>query len=170
METWSSSPPGFTNSKTGLAFTPEHGDLADFVGDTIDTFYQYFGQIGRIEIQRAEKALQAEGSSIPHPMMDSRISEDFPHEWLTYQSFDQSLTPIIVHQMAIHAHLGRDMKNVSRNILTAKDELDGMERSHNSRPEDYTVELHVDVRSHSEVWSFVCRGKASCQDLEVSNG
>lgn len=107
--------------------TPE-SDLADFVGETLDTFYQYFGQLGRIEIQRRQQALTTDGRSpssmIPHQLIDSRIAEDFPHEWLEYQRYDQSVSRIIVHQMAIHTHMGRDMSSVNRNIRTAVEEME----------------------------------------------
>jgi hypothetical protein len=132
-------------------------DLAAFVGETLDTFHQYFAQIARIQIEQDNSIMQVEHgrsttSLIPHQLMDARIAEDFPAQWLEYQRYDQSISRIIVNQMAIHAHLGRDMNEVNLNIRVAVDEMKKMSEEYqrlqrkvkDSRPDmDFNKPRHM---------------------------
>lgn len=116
--------------KSDKAVSPEE-DLAAFVGETVSTFYNFFANIANIQIQQDNSIMAVEHgrsttSLVPHQLMDSRKAEDFPPEWLEYQRYDQSITRIMVHQMSIHAHLGRDMNEVNSNIRVAVDELKKM--------------------------------------------
>lgn len=103
-------------------------DMAQFVGDTIDTFYQFFGQISRILQEQEQSALKVGDKNtqtlLPHQLMDARRAENFPAAFLSYNTYDQSTARIMVNQMAVHAHLGRDMREIDADVRTAGVEMD----------------------------------------------
>jgi len=109
-------------------------DMAQFVGDTIDTFYQFFGQISRILIEQEQSALKVGDKNtqtlLPHQLMDSRRAENFPAAFLSYATYDQSNARIMASQMAVHAYLGRDMRSIESDIGSAKGEMERFAREY----------------------------------------
>lgn len=111
---------------TGLAqlegVAPEA--VNEFVGETMDTFQKFFDSVeGVMHETEAFKANAGIAASVPRYLMDARISEEWPAEWLSYQRYDQNVSRNLVHLMAYHASFGRNGATAFNHFGVAESEL-----------------------------------------------
>ncbi len=101
------------------------GDVADFVGETLETFQKWFDVL---HLEHAETN-QATGRGVPMPrraLMDARRAEEAPAEWLSYRRYDGQSMKQTVKAMAFHAAGGRNLEAIYSNFDTAIHELNGL--------------------------------------------
>lgn len=101
-------------------------DLPVFIGETFDTFAGIFEQINGIENEREQHQLKFGNSAVntvPHSLMDARIADNFPAQFLDYQRYDQTGSRVLANQLAIHAAFGRDMAGVNHDLDIAEQDI-----------------------------------------------
>src|ERR1051325_3518790 len=98
--------------------------LPAFVGETLETFQNYFDAIERImaESEDAEKRFGLQ-KGVPRFLMDARVSEDFPTGWLRYIHIDEHHARQAIHRFAFHAAFGRNGSTVTADFDAAIKEL-----------------------------------------------
>lgn len=102
--------------------TPE--TLPDFVGETLETFQNYFDLIERIMAEsEAFKNNMGQQVGVPRYLMDARVSESMPAGWLRHHRFDQNHARATVHRMAFHAAFGRNAEELAADFAAAEREL-----------------------------------------------
>ena len=98
------------------------GDIGEFVGETLGTFQAYFNSI---HTQMTAKAHSGDSGMPPVPhreMMDARLSEDYPAEFLSYYTFDEHSLRQTVRRMSFQAAYGRDMAGMRSDLEQAEQE------------------------------------------------
>ncbi len=101
--------------------------LPAHVGETLETLQNYFNGVENI-FGRTSNDRFGLNTGVPRFLMDARISEELPTEFLQYQKFDQNHAHSAVHRMAFHAAFGRDGEAILAEFEAAKKELnDGIE-------------------------------------------
>lgn len=117
----------FATGLASLEAVPESG-LNEFVGETMDTFQRFFDSVNTVMSEsEAFKENAGMSASVPRYLMDARISEEWPAEWLSYQRYDQNVSRNLVHLMAYHASFGRNGADAFKHFGTAVDELEHAE-------------------------------------------
>jgi hypothetical protein len=97
---------------------------AAFVGETLETFQNYFDAIERIMADTEGSAnLFGLQKGVPRYLMDARVSEDFPTGWMEYQNLDEYHARQAVHRFAFHSAFGRNGGTVAADFASAIDEL-----------------------------------------------
>lgn len=109
-------------AETLHALTGGTGDRGAFVADTLDTFANYYDAIAK-QFGDKDRSDKAGLPTLPHQIMDARIAESFPGEWLRYETPDQNHNRTAVGYMAAANAYGRDASTLWRNFNTAKEEL-----------------------------------------------
>lgn len=99
-----------------LAELEEQEVSGAWVAEVIDTFQQQYHDLAQAHRERQGMP----GTGIPHQLIDARRADTMPAEWLTYNRLDQSTTPIIVHQMSLHANLGRNLEGIKADLNRAE--------------------------------------------------
>jgi len=123
--------------------------LPTFVGETLETFQNYFDDIERIMAESEEGAQFGMQKGVPRFLMDARISEDYPTAWLSYQHVDQHNARQAIHRFAFHAAFGRGGSTVTADFHAAIDELgkaanqwqDYLSRARDANPTKSTQEI-----------------------------
>lgn len=128
---------------TGLAqlegVAPE--SVNEFVGETMDTFQKFFDSVeGVMTESEAFKSNAGMAASVPRYLMDARISEEWPAEWLSYQRYDQNVARNLVHLMAYHASFGRNGETAFNHFGVADTELQHASNQWNTIIKDMELE------------------------------
>jgi hypothetical protein len=94
-------------------------DLPAFVAETMDTFQNFAKNV--IAVQQDRKASEEHMGQFgaPHYLMDARLSEEWPNEWLEFDSMGENSSRLAIHRMALHAGLGRDAGRTGNGFLKA---------------------------------------------------
>ena len=90
--------------------TPEQ-QYAATVADILKVFPQYYGQLRKLFAKKDANTRQ--GNPIPvHTMMDARVVQDFPSEWLDYSTYTEREMRYYAESLAYEAAYGRDLVGV----------------------------------------------------------
>lgn len=93
--------------------TGAQGDQQEFVAETLDTFRNYFMDVHNqlVKHEHAETgAVQI--MSAPRQLMDARVSDSWPAEWVRYYRMDHDTSRMIIHELSYHASFGREGKSI----------------------------------------------------------
>lgn len=85
---------------------------AQFIAETLNTFNNYYGKIAGnyADVNQADSLGIA---TIPQQLMHNRESEDYPSEWLEYQTYFPQEVRVLVDQLAMHASFGRGLTAIT---------------------------------------------------------
>jgi hypothetical protein len=138
---------------------------AAFVGETLETFQNYFDSIEKI-MNDTEGAANKYGlqRGVPRFLMDARVSEDFPTSWLRYQHIDEHHAQQAIHRFAFHSAFGRNGDTVAADFDGAIKELNESAQQWNrymrkAREDNPTMKPHEIVQ--------VARDKAKSEGKSV---
>lgn len=104
------------------------GDMADvaaqgaYVADVMHTFQSYAKLLNNTVSER-NKSISLGFSGMPHRLMDARVADIMPVEWVQYESYDQNTARQYVHEAAYHAAFGRDGEAVKDEFRQAQSQL-----------------------------------------------
>lgn len=97
-------------------------DPGAFVAETLDTLENYFQVVHKIH-QEVAVGQKNSIESVQRLLMDARLSEEFPEEWLEYRRYDLNQSRILMTQLATHAAFGRNLEAVHADFDTALNAL-----------------------------------------------
>lgn len=90
-----------------------------FRADTVGRLMHYAHQVQSI----AAESDARHAAGLGHMLMDARVADDFPNEWLDYYRFDQSTMDHLLRTMSAHAAFGRDLTAVRDEMIKGADEI-----------------------------------------------
>lgn len=83
------------------------GQEARTVGSVMKSFAALFAEVKR----DSEERLKTESDGLettPRQMMDARLADNWPAEWVSYASFDANANLRLLYQLSVNAAFGRD--------------------------------------------------------------
>ena len=86
------------------------------------TFRNFFSALHAVH-QEVAYARQTNTPTPAHALMDARVTEEFPAEWLSYRPMDSQSARQVVKLLAFESGAGRDMAGLRSNFDTAEHEL-----------------------------------------------
>ena len=90
--------------------TPED-QYAETVAGILKVFPQYYGQLR--SLFNKKDANKRQGNPTPvHTMMDARVAQNFPSEWLDYSTYTEREMRYYAESLAYEAAYGRDLVGV----------------------------------------------------------
>lgn len=102
--------------------TPERMTIEEFVGETLETFQNFYNLAHGLFADKAEANMHG----IPAPrrvMMDARVMEELPSGWLEYQPMDAQSLRLMVRAQAFQAGGGRGLSEIRGHLLSAQNDL-----------------------------------------------
>lgn len=101
------------------------GDVGEFVGETLDTFQSFYSSMEKAFAQHEEA--NRLGMDAPRRfLMDARVSEEYPTEWLDYAPFDVHSMRQMMKLQVYHSSFGRNMEGITADFGTALKEQQGL--------------------------------------------
>ena len=111
------------------AITAEE-QLAPAVADILKVFPRYFGQLRKLYEKKAENKSM---NPVPvHTMMDARIAQNFPSEWLDYSTYTEREMRYYAESLAYEAAYGRDLVGIFS-------DFDELRKVLSNRASDYKI-------------------------------
>ena len=94
----------------------------EFVGKTLQAFQEFFDSVHRTQADNDDTVRHG----IPTPprlLQDARISEEWPGEWLEYQTYGRFEMHQMGNQLAAQAAYGRNLEGMRQDLQTTVTEL-----------------------------------------------
>lgn len=109
------------------------GDPAQFVGQTLATFQNYYSILRDVSksMPDGQESLE-ESAVVSRSFLDAREGEDFPHEWLDYRQFGHVDNVRYTRMFALQAAYGQDAKGAAANLDNMISELTDLEAQYNA--------------------------------------
>jgi hypothetical protein len=97
------------------------GDIAEYVGETLETFQNFFASVNRTKVEAGE-AVKLNLPVPPRFLADARRTEEWPTEWLDYHPYSIHDMRQLVKLKSYEASFGRGLKAVRADLDAAHDE------------------------------------------------
>ncbi|MCM2276301.1 MAG: hypothetical protein NDI75_16085, partial [Candidatus Didemnitutus sp.] len=88
------------------AVAPDGTEVHQTIADVMRGFGTMFEQLKR-DHEARQQAQQSGMETGPRQMMDARLADNWPPEWVSYAKYDSTSNYVFMHQAAIHAAVGR---------------------------------------------------------------
>ena len=130
---------------TELSETSADGSTPESAAQIINTFNTYFTRLETMYGQREENK---SSNPVPvHTMMDARVAQDFPAEWLEFSTYSEREMRYYAESLSYEAAYGRDLVGINQDFDALEKELRGFA----SKYEDFKKQAREEVEEDSSI-------------------
>lgn len=124
---------------TELSETSVDGSTPESAAQIVNTFNTYFRRLETMYGQREEN--QSSNPVPVHTMMDARVAQDFPAEWLEFSTYSEREMRYYAESLSYEAAYGRDLVGIKSDFDALEKELRGFA----SKYEDFKRQAREEV-------------------------
>ncbi len=158
QEAWESTK-GLEGNERIIAFATSLSESSDSSieaqGEIINTFNIYFKKLEEMYSTKEENKSK---NPVPvHTMMDARVSQDFPNEWLEYSTYTEREMRYYAESLSYEAAYGRDLVGIYRDFDSIISELrryatqyEKIQKRHNNNKSISSKERNKRIRADAK--------------------